>query len=558
MALPAAGQDSKVKVQIEGVNGDVARNVRAMMALARAADNGPLSRFEIGRLHSRADEDITTALEPFGYYQPRIEKYLERNGEEWIARYIIEPGPEVRVRTVDIDLTGPGAEDPAFRDAVAAFPLSVGDPLRHTLYENGKLNLLVVASDSGYLDADFDTSAVIVDDNRGTADIRIDFRTGQRFHFGPVWFDQDILDDEFLATRVPFKQGDPWRQDRVLLMQTLLAEDPYFSRVEILPRRDSAQGLDVPIRVSLAPRNRIDYEIGAGYGTDTGPRGRAAGLWRWVTRSGHHARADITLSAIQQDASAQYTKPVFLGKHDALTLIGGYARRVLETSTSNIVSVGSRVNRRRLGFRETLSLGWQRESFTVGPDTGVSSLMIVGGSWERTRADDRTFIRRGIRTRLKAQAGTSFTQLEGNAKVVFAVTSNMRLLSRLEVGRVFTGEFRDLPPSLRYFAGGDQSVRGFGYQHLAPEDSLGRGRIGGRSLVTGSLEADFWPVPRWGFAVFTDAGNAMDRFSFSELERSVGVGIRFFPPIGIIRLDAAFPLSSDKKFRLHVSVGPDL
>ena len=197
------------------------------------------------------------------------------------------------------------------------------------------------------------------------------FHTGERFHFGPVWFDQDILDDEFLQTRVPFAQGDLWRQDRLLKLQNTLVEDPYFARVDILPRRDSAQGLEVPVQVSLAPNKRLEYELGAGYGTDTGPRGRAAGLWRWVTRGGHHARADITLSLVEQNGSAQYTKPAFLTPTGTLTFVGGYAQRLLETSDSRILTGGIRVGRKRFGWREQLSFSWQREAFEVGPDTGV-------------------------------------------------------------------------------------------------------------------------------------------------------------------------------------------
>ncbi|HKP29692.1 MAG TPA: POTRA domain-containing protein, partial [Gemmatimonadales bacterium] len=189
---------SKVRVEIEGVDAELERNVRAIMEIAREAENGLMTRQRIDRLHVRATDDIETALQPFGYYQPHIEKSLEPDGDALIARYVVDPGVQVHVRTIDVTLTGPGKDDPAFLAAKAAFPLHAGDPLRHTLYENGKLKFLTVAADSGYLDADFDTSAVRVDKGTNTADVRIIFETGERFHFGPVWFEQDILDDSFL------------------------------------------------------------------------------------------------------------------------------------------------------------------------------------------------------------------------------------------------------------------------------------------------------------------------------------------------------------------------
>jgi translocation and assembly module TamA len=139
--------------------------------------------------------------------------------------------------------------------------------------------------------------------------------------------------------------------------------------------------------------------------------------------------------------------------------------------------------------------------------------------------------------------------------VVYGIAQNVRLLSRVDAGRLFTNEFRSLPPTLRYFTGGDQTVRGFGYQTLATTDTLGN-VIGGRTLVAGSVELDFWPVPRWGLATFLDTGNAMERFAWSELEQGIGAGVRYLSPLGLIRLDGAFP--SRGNFRIHISIGPDL
>ena len=566
MALPPLlPAQSKVRVEIAGVDGEMARNVRAMMEIARAAENGPITRDRIERLHVRAEDDIELALQPFGYYHPRIEKSLEPNGDEMIAKYFVEPGAQVKLRAVEVTLTGPGKDDPAFRAAVAAFPLHPGDPLRHTLYESGKLRLLTVASDSGYLDADFDTSAVRVHPEDAVADIQIIFDTGERFHFGPVWFDQDVLDESFLRTRVPFRPGEPWQQVKVLELQTLLSEDPYFARVEILPRRDSAQGLEVPIRVALVPHPRQEYEFGLGYGTDTGPRGRAASFWRRLNRQGHYARGDIKLSPVEQIATTEYSIPAVTHPTGTLTFLAGFARRAPESNTSRTASVGTRLTRRRFGWRETWSLQWQREDFEVGVDTGSSKLLIAGNGWERSKTDHVLFPRKGYRTQLQAQgsldgvlANATFLKVGISGKVVRGVLPQLRVLARAEAGRIFTKEFHSLPATIRYFTGGDLSVRGYGFQDLGTRDSLGN-IIGGQSLLVGSLELDYWPMARAGFAVFGDAGNAMQHFTVGDLEYSLGAGIRYLSPVGLIRLDGAFPVSDPgRKFRLHISIGPDI
>ncbi len=572
----AAQRDSvRVVIRIEGIDGPLARNARAMMALAREAEEGPLAATTIPRLYHRGEEDIARALRPFGYYQPRIASALEAGEDFWTAHYMVDPGPVVRVRTVDVTLRGEGRDRPEFQRPVRDFPLAPGDTMHDPRYESGKLALLAVASDSGYLDADFDTSAVLVDRARQAADIRIRFTTGPRFRFGPVEFEQSMLKESLLRTRVPFRQGDFYRHDKLLQLQTTLSEDPYFARVEVIPLRQEAEGLEVPIRVSLTPRPRWTHEFGGGYGTDTGPRVRANGMWRWVNSRGHYADAEALVSLIEQRATTRYNIPAVLNPTGVLTWFAGFSRSSINPHrtltpfglTSRTLTAGVRLSRHRIGWRETLSLAYQRTGFEIGTDSARTALLIPAASWERTRSDRRILPRRGIRTRLEIQGSrkeilsdASFLQIRAGAKMVLGLMPRMRILARGEIGRTFTSQFSRLPPNLRFFTGGDESVRGYRYLALAPRDTTGQ-VLGGSRLLAGSAELDYQVTPRWVVAAFTDAGNVLHRFSLAELRQSVGVGLRFVSPIGMIRLDAAIPLDhlpGMGKFRLHFSMGPDL
>jgi translocation and assembly module TamA len=569
LARPAAGQLSQgphqVTVEIEGIEGPVAANVRTVLAIARAADQGALTLDRAVRLHRTADADIGTGLEPFGYYRPRIRKSLREEGGGLIARYAIDPGPPVIVTRADIQIRGEGADDPAFSELVADFPLARGDTLLHLPYQNAKLALLTLAADSGYLVAAFDTSVIRIDRAESTAEIFIRFDTGPRYRFGPVAFHQTILDTGFLRTRVPFKQGEPYQRDKVLEMQQNLAEDPYFERVEVIPRPERAESLLVPIDVDLVPRKPQAYEVGAGYGTDNGPRGRAAARLRRLNRVGHHAELEVVGSFIEQSTSLQYMIPAFAHPKGMLTLVAGYAILNPSTSSSRTMLASARLSRPRLGWRETFSLSYQREAFRVTSDSSTSTLLMPGASWERTRSNDRLFPTSGLRTRLELQgahdgllSSASLFRVSLAAKAIQGFGDRIRLIARTDLGRIFTSEFRDLPPTLRFFAGGDQSVRGFGYRSLGPLDPKGR-VTGGPNLVVGSIEMDYRIMPRWAVAVFTDAGNALDDFSLKLLEQGVGAGIRWISPIGMIRIDGAFPVSEPgSKFRLHLSIGPDL
>jgi translocation and assembly module TamA len=132
------------------------------------------------------------------------------------------------------------------------------------------------------------------------------------------------------------------------------------------------------------------------------------------------------------------------------------------------------------------------------------------------------------------------------------------LLLRGDAGLTATESVEQLPTSLRFFAGGDTSVRGFGFQRLGPTDAEGR-VIGGRHLLVGSVEYDYPLGDRpWAVAVFADIGNAFDEFDDYELEVGAGIGLRWRSPVGPLRLDLAHAPNSDDDFRIHFTMGPDL
>ena len=117
------------------------------------------------------------------------------------------------------------------------------------------------------------------------------------------------------------------------------------------------------------------------------------------------------------------------------------------------------------------------------------------------------------------------------------------------------GNFLDVPVSFRFFTGGDNSVRGYAYQSLGPTNAQGE-VVGGKHLLVGSIELEGAIGQNWGAAVFYDAGNAFDDFDSLNLAQSAGVGVRYYTPVGPIRLDIARQLGvSDPSYRFHFTIG---
>jgi translocation and assembly module TamA len=139
---------------------------------------------------------------------------------------------------------------------------------------------------------------------------------------------------------------------------------------------------------------------------------------------------------------------------------------------------------------------------------------------------------------------------------LFGIGKNDRLIARAELGAMAVDDFDQLPPDLRFFAGGDRSVRGFDYQAIGEVNESG-GVVGGQYLVTSSLEYEHYFEPKWGAAAFVDAGDAFTNDFNANV--AVGIGARWRSPVGTVRLDFAKPVVTDfdDGWRIHLTIGPE-
>ena len=173
----------QVTVEVKGISGALLSNVLAYLSIEQQRFDPNLTVLQLQRLHQRANAEIGKALQPFGYYDPRIQASLHHDNDHWLAQYQVDPGPTIHVTTIDIRIEGDGKDDPDFLALAANFPLHRNDVLNQPLYEKGKQNLQRFASEHGYFDFKWLKSEIAIDPAAHNAAITLHIDSGLRYRY---------------------------------------------------------------------------------------------------------------------------------------------------------------------------------------------------------------------------------------------------------------------------------------------------------------------------------------------------------------------------------------
>lgn len=575
LAMPAAALELGT-VRVEGLE-DAAQRDQVLAALSieklNPARRRALSEARLSFLLRRAPREARQALEPFGHYESQVQTEVERQGERVDVVVRVVPGEPVRVRKREIVLRGPGeADDVLSRRATRLRPRE-GEVFVHSAYEDGKAALDRLLAARGYFDAQLATHRVEVSRAERSADIALAWDTGSRHALGEATFEGHGFRPGLLENLVPWTPGEPYDQAQLLRLQSSLAELDYFAAIDIRPLPEQADGLQVPVAVQLSRAKRSVYTAGVRFGTDSG-LGLTGGLERrWVNDRGHKLDALVGLAQRRNDLAVRYRIPAFRwvdGWYTASTRvqqeeIDGISNELLEV-------VGSRSGRFR-GWNLVAAINLRRERFedaATGFDYAYSTLVYpsLWAQWSET--DDPLYPRRARGLTVELRAGASaigsdidFLQLRAEGKWIHAFDRRHRLLLRAEAGTTVSDEFPSFPPSLRFYAGGDRSVRGYGYKSIGQYFTGSDGEryvFGGKHLVVASAEFERMFNRTWGMAVFVDAGDAFDSRDSFDPQVGAGLGLRWRSPVGPVRVDVAhgFGSDADSSVQLHLNIGPDL
>jgi len=561
LSIALAAGVARAELRVTGVDDDVEEVVRAFLTVDDLPCDSP--RWWIERAFRRADMEARQAMETLGYYQSSVEISLAWDQQCWQVRVAIVRGEAVRIGTVDIVVQPPLDTEPRMREVLDAQPIAAGGRFSHREYEAAKARLMEVAEDLGYFDARYTRHVVKVDPQANLAAVELTLDSGQRYRIGAINIDQVSLRPELFRRFLHFEEGQPFDARQLATTFRDLLSSQYFDRVLVAPDLDAREDQTVPVLVTASALTRRSLLLGAGYATDTGPRARGDLRYRRLNDRGHRASVSTVVSSIQGEVKGQYRLPYGDPAHEWLFAESALSYEDTDTYESLRRTLGvGRTHLRGMHWTETNYLDLRIDDFEVGEQDGRSRLLLLGSSWSRKTLveDPRPLSGHALSLDVRGAArqllsDNDLLQLIVRARHIQPLGDRLRVLSRISGGWTLQQDFDNLPPSIRFFAGGDNSVRGYGFETIGPEED--GNVVGGKGLLTGSVELDLLFRSNWSFAVFTDAGSAFnDRPDFS---RSVGVGVRWYSPLGPLRLDLAHPLDDpDRSVRIHISLGPDL
>lgn len=544
---------------IDGARADLIRtNIEALLSPSFGSDRDSLKRYA---RHVTTQADL--ALQALGYYQPQIRTSIEQDGDKLKLVLEVRPGPVIRIGYLNLQIYGDLMQLGNFRIPAELLP-QPGDPLNHGDYEDAKTLLLSLALNRGYLDASFVQKELLIDTEKGEAYITLVMDSGHRYYLGEVTFSDGKLNESLLRRYVTFKPGTPYDIKRLNRLNQDMQESGYFDHVRVSADARTAQDYVIPVEVITTDTRRNKINIGGGISTDVGVRAKIDWTNVRLNELGHRIGANAAFSQYETSFNAWWMRPNDRPQTDRLTLRTGWLSEIIDATQNEQFTLGADVSARfSTNWQQTVSLDWAHSEFNVGEASSIQNLLIPGVTWTRRITDGTLDPDQGFYATFRFNGSDPWLSTLGFVKGAFdfggLVTpfDRQRFKARLQLGAMSTEDFDDLPPSLRFYAGGDQSVRGYDYRSLGPVDDDGE-VTGGTHLIVGGAEYSYEIIPNWRLATFIDHGNTGFDWQM-PLYTGVGAGVHWSSPIGPVRLDFAWGITKDPvPWRIHLSMGPGI
>jgi translocation and assembly module TamA len=542
---------SEYHITVDGVDTDTKQNILKRLQFIHKAHS-----HSTPALHRAIRKETKLAMQPYGYFHPRlhIEQRLYRKRN--LITLSITPGPTIKIQELTLKIQGPGHAHPSFKALLKQSKLQQGKTLRIPDYNQTKLGFFHIAEQLGFIDAKLAQHEIKLSPQQNDAEVTLIFNTGARYYFGPIVFTKLPLQKSLLRRYIDFKIGQPFSIQKLLALQDRLRSSGYFSNVKIVWQAKQAQHHRIPIRIELQPNKNKIYTLGLGYGTDTKIRGTVNFEKRYLNSHGHRLQTQLQASPVQSSLQARYIIPGPYPPTDEYQIFTSAVRYRLKQNDSFATVSGLSFQRSWKEWTQTIYLNylieWRRKQ--ANSPALNSQWLYPSLSLRRIHAKDPITTRNGYRLKFNLQgAYDGIFAHDSFIKALFEFKNirtfhRLRILTRGSLGVIGVSNINDLAAHFQFYTGGAQSIRGYKFQSIGP----------GKYLQVGSVELQFALNEDWHVGTFFDVG-AAGKTLHQPWRRGIGINLIRKTPIGGVEIGLARPLDArHKSWNFIFNLGPDL
>jgi len=556
-------QEKLATIEVTGVESELKKNIELHMPVAVPVCQA--DRSEVKHFFNTVKKHLRKASRALGYYDAELRSGGKIVDGCWKLRLRITPGRVTKVSSINYKVVGDGKNEALFSKVLENPPYKIGDDLNHQKYSNFKINLSETAQSLGYFDAEFVEHSIRVNPIAHQASVELVLNTGKRYRYGKITVEQEILSDKTFQNYQLIKEGQPYSTEEILNQQQFLQRSGYYQLIKVEVLYDQAKNFQVPIKITLTSKKRNAYKFKVGYGTDTGARVAAEMNRRWTGTKGKQFKVSTRWAQNLSGISLKLISPRKKPEDDTLVYNIDLSQDKNDDVRSVGIDIGGKFTRKRTNnWVQSASLNLLLDETEVeGEEEIESKLLLFGVGLEKIKADDLLYPNDGwrlkfsLKTALKGLiSDQNVSQFEALGKRIKSFEFG-RFIGRLHIGSTVVNDFDRLPKRLRFFSGGANSVRGYGYESLGEINDTDK-VIGGKNLLDLSLEYQYPINEQWSAAAFIDAGNAFNDWGSYDVKVGVGFGARWRSPVGPVRIDLGFPKDDLSDTHLYLSIGSEL
>ncbi|QIW16146.1 hypothetical protein A4G20_07285 [Pasteurellaceae bacterium RH1A] len=507
---------------------------------------------------------VDKGLRALGYYNTQY--HFSQSGD--VLTLQVQLDQPVKINETDISLTGQASQDSEFEKVLKEVPKK-GTVLNHETYDNFKGEIETLAQKRGYFDGTWLYNRLEVYPKEHIADWRLAYDSGTRYKYGKIAFKGSQIREDYLRNILRIHTDEDYLMNDLSKITSDYSSSKWFSSVLVEPHLNEQDKI-VDLDLLFVPQKRNLVEVGIGFATDDGPRLQLNWKKPWLNNRGHNIESATYISKPEQRFEFAYNIPIKEQPLNYYYQFSGSLEREdrNDTKYTGISAAAQRFWTHETGWSFSGGLKARYDAFQQGNQEKQKTLLVYPtASLNRTRTDGNRYPLWGDSQKLTVDYGTKlvgsdvdFYRIKASSAWVRTLAQNHRFYLRAEVGYLNSKNFDRITPALRYFAGGDMSVRGFGYRDISPRGSDGK-LTGGSHLMTSAAEYQYQVYPNWWAAAFYDTGLSARDFKGANLHSGAGLGVRWASPIGAIKLDIATPVRSpnnEKGIQFYIGLGSDL